>query len=308
MASSIAAITTGTGGIQQTADASGNLNLVSGTTTIVAMTSAGIAVTGTLTASGGIAGTSVTDKIQPITASVSASALTITLNPTVLDFRASPITSGTVTSLVVSAAISVVIPSTSTMGTVSAVQSRLVVIAINNAGTVELAATNISGGSVLDETTLINTTAAVAAGNSATAYYSTSARTGVAYRVVGYIESTQATAGTWATAPSTIQGMGGQAVAAMSSLGYGQTLQNMTASRAAATTYYNTTGKPIIIIVRQNDGNSCSLTASINGTAVTLTGGSSISWINSVSLMIPPGFTYSIALTVGTLNTWYEIR
>jgi len=52
MASSIAAITTGTGGIQQTADASGNLNLVSGTTTIVAMTSAGIAVTGTLTASG----------------------------------------------------------------------------------------------------------------------------------------------------------------------------------------------------------------------------------------------------------------
>jgi len=49
MASSIAAITTGTGGIQQTADASGNLNLVSGTTTIVAMTSAGIAVTGTLT-------------------------------------------------------------------------------------------------------------------------------------------------------------------------------------------------------------------------------------------------------------------
>jgi len=52
MASSIAAITTGTGGIVSTADASGNLNLVSGTTTIVAMTSAGIAVTGTLTASG----------------------------------------------------------------------------------------------------------------------------------------------------------------------------------------------------------------------------------------------------------------
>ena len=54
MASSIAAITTGTGGIQQTADASGNLNLVSGTTTIVAMTSAGIAVTGTLSATGDV--------------------------------------------------------------------------------------------------------------------------------------------------------------------------------------------------------------------------------------------------------------
>ena len=52
MASSIAASTSGGGGLISTADASGNLNLVSGTTTIVAMTSAGIAVTGTLTASG----------------------------------------------------------------------------------------------------------------------------------------------------------------------------------------------------------------------------------------------------------------
>lgn len=52
MAASIAALTAGGGGLQSTSDASGNLNLVSGTTTIVAMTSAGIAVTGTLTASG----------------------------------------------------------------------------------------------------------------------------------------------------------------------------------------------------------------------------------------------------------------
>ena len=52
MAASIAALTAGGGGLQSTSDASGNLNLVSGTTTIVAMTSAGIEVTGTLTASG----------------------------------------------------------------------------------------------------------------------------------------------------------------------------------------------------------------------------------------------------------------
>ena len=52
MASSIAASTSGGGGLISTADASGNLNLVSGTTTIVALTSAGIAVTGTLTATG----------------------------------------------------------------------------------------------------------------------------------------------------------------------------------------------------------------------------------------------------------------
>lgn len=59
MASSIAASTSGGGGLISTADASGNLNLVSGTTTIVAMTSAGIAVTGTLTASGAVTLTTV---------------------------------------------------------------------------------------------------------------------------------------------------------------------------------------------------------------------------------------------------------
>ena len=52
MACSVSAITTGSGGLVSSADASGNLNLVSGTTTIVAVTSAGVAVTGTLTASG----------------------------------------------------------------------------------------------------------------------------------------------------------------------------------------------------------------------------------------------------------------
>lgn len=54
MASTIAAITTGTGGIVQTADASGNLSLLSGATTVVAVTSTGVAVTGTLSATGAV--------------------------------------------------------------------------------------------------------------------------------------------------------------------------------------------------------------------------------------------------------------
>jgi hypothetical protein len=60
MASTIAAITTGIGGIVQTADASGNLSLLSGDTTIVAMTATGATITGTLSAntfSGAVAGT-----------------------------------------------------------------------------------------------------------------------------------------------------------------------------------------------------------------------------------------------------------
>ena len=256
-----------------------------------------VSVTGTLAATGGITATGLTSKIQPITASVAASALTITLNPTILDFRASPLTSGTVTTIAVPAAISVTIPSTSTMGTVSAVQSRIVVIAINNAGTVELAAVNISGGSVLDETTLITTTAAVAAGNSATAYYSTTARTSVAYRVVGYVESTQATAGTWATTPSTLQGCGGQALAAMSSLGYGQTWQNVSASRAANTTYYNTTGKPIFVSILS--GSNVAQNVTVNGITSSL-------WTIGCTFIVPNNGTYSTNTISGAV--WSELR
>ena len=303
MASSINASTSGGGGIITTADATGNLNIQSGGSTVVAVTSAGVAVTGTLAATGGITATGLTSKIQPITASVAASALTVTLNPTILDFRASPLTSGTVTTIDVPAAISVTIPSTSTMGTVSAQQSRIVVIAINNAGTVELAAVNISGGSVLDETTLINTTAAAAAGNSATAYYSTTARTSVAYRVVGYVESTQATAGTWATAPSTLQGQGGQALAAMSSLGYGQTWQTVT--RTSGTTYYNTTGKPIFFSsVPQVSAINNNVT--VDGTIRALANTGGLSGVSGAAgAIVPPGSSYSFTCTNTAL---YELR
>ena len=48
MASTIAAVTTSGGGVVTTADASGNLNLLAGTTTVVALTTAGAAVSGTL--------------------------------------------------------------------------------------------------------------------------------------------------------------------------------------------------------------------------------------------------------------------
>ena len=311
MASVISALTSGGGGISMTGDASGILNLNSNGTNVVAVTATGATVTGTLAATGGITATGLTSKIQPITASVAASALTVTLNPTILDFRASPLTSGTVTTIAVPAAISVTIPSTSTMGTVSAQQSRIVVIAINNAGTVELAAVNISGGSVLDETTLITTTAAVAAGNSATAYYSTTARTGVAYRVVGYVESTQATAGTWATTPSTLQGYGGQALAAMSSLGYGQTWQTMGAARVLSTTYYNTTGKPIMIAASYyGTPTAGTFRVFVNGAQVVIIDIVGNNTGTGAAIIIPTNSSYSITSTNSIVNQyqWSELR
>lgn len=275
-----------------------------------------VSVTGNLSATGGINATGITSKIQPITASVAASALTITLNPTILDFRSATLTDGTVTTIAVPAAISVTISSGSTLGTVSATQSRIVVIAINNAGTIELAAVNISGGTQLDETNLISTTAEGGAGaaDSASVVYSTTARTSVAYRVVGYIESTQSTAGTWATAPSTIQGYGGQALSAMSSLGYGQTWQNVTGSRAASTTYYNTTGKPIYVsITGSATSAAATFAATLNGNSAILWGSIGSNTLNSdlsIQFIVPPSGTYLLGTRNGgsTIGTWYELR
>jgi len=46
------------------------------------------------------------------------------------------------------------------------------------------------------------------AADSAQVFYSTTLRAAQAIAIVGYIESTQATAGTWATSPSLVQGFG----------------------------------------------------------------------------------------------------
>ena len=247
-------------------------------------------------------------QIQPITASVGSNALTITLNPTTLDFRDATLGSGSVNTRTVSAAISVVVSSGSTLGTVNAVANRLAVLAIDNAGTVELAVVNLSGGVNLDETGVISTTAEGGAGgaDSATVIYSTTARTNVPYRVVGFVESTQATAGTWATAPSKIQGYGGQAFAALSSLGYGQTWQTLTGSRALATTYYNTTGKPIQVTV---------LVSVVAGGTSLLVNGVTVAFINAtgptlmLQTIVPPGSSYSATVTgTNTLSQWYELR
>ena len=248
-------------------------------------------------------------QIQPISASVAASALTLTASALSLDFRSATLTSGTITRVSGTPA-SLVVPSTATLGTVSAVQSRILVLALNNAGTIELAVVNIAGGNDLSETGLISTTAISAAATSASVVYSTTARTSVAYRVIGYIESTQATAGTWATAPSTIQGVGGQALTAMSSLGYGQKWTDVTGSRVTGTTYYNTTGRPIEVAVTGGTG---SLNSGIQVVVAGLTiytnqtnDGASGSTIGG-TFIVPANNSYSVT-AYGGFSSWFELR
>lgn len=249
-------------------------------------------------------------QIRSISASIASNALTISASALTLDFRSTTLTSGTITTVTGTPA-NLVISSGSTLGTVNATQSRIVVIALNNAGTIELAAVNISGGNQLDETNLISTTAEGGAGaaDSANVIYSTTARTSLAYRVIGYIESTQATAGTWATTPSTIQGQGGQALASISSLGYGQTWQDVSGSRVSGTTYYNTTGKPIFLNIQPATGSSVTAALVINGVTVCNylsngSGGDS----QSIQVPIQPSASYVLTMTGGPFTRWFELR
>lgn len=254
-------------------------------------------------------------QIQSISASVSANALIISAGALSLDFRSSTLGSGTVTTISGTPS-NLVISSGSTLGAVSGQPSLIAVLAINNAGTIELAAVNMAGGNNLDETDLISTTEEGGAGaaDSANVIYSTTARTNVAYRVIGYVESTQATAGTWATAPSTIQGAGGNALMSMQSLGCGQTWQDVKASRAFGTTYYNTTGKPITLIVRPGSSSaSLVISASINGGASFEFAGCDLpsGAARAVgSLVIPIGASYSITQSggSGSISQWMELR
>ena len=203
--------------------------------------------------------------IKPVTSTVAANALTLSLDPCTLVFRSATLGSGAVSSIKVATAVSVTVPSSATLGTISGQQARLVIVALNNAGTVELAVVNMAGGTNLDECGLISTTAISAGSSSSAVVYSTTARTNVAYRVVGFVDITEATAGTWATAATTIQGQGGQAITSMSTFGNGQTYQAGVLGNG--TIYYNTTSKPIMyqVVATNNGAGAASLTINIDG-------------------------------------------
>lgn len=141
--------------------------------------------------------------------------------------------------------------------------------------------------------------------------YTASAVTASPFRIVGFVDIAEGTSGTWATAPSTIQGVGGQALASLSSLGYGQTWQNVTASRALATRYYNTTGKPIYVSVDVSGGpNTGYADLYVDGVWLGRSGSASIasgSLYGTVSGIVPPNSSY-YANGSGGLDNWAELR
>lgn len=148
-----------------------------------------------------------------ISASVGSSALTVALkgkdgndpsasNIVLIGFRSSTAASGVYVQRSITSAVSLTVPSGATLGSVSAKQSTLYVVAIDDGGTIRL---GICGSKfLLDEGTLISSTLISTGADSDTVLYSDPAVTSKAFRVIGRITSTQATAGTWATTPSEV--------------------------------------------------------------------------------------------------------
>jgi hypothetical protein len=101
--------------------------------------------------------------------------------------------------------------------------------------------------------------------------------------------------------------------AADNAIGVGQTWQDVTASRVAGTTYTNSTGRSIQIIVTWYNGgaNGCIFGMNVNGTEVARQGGwpggANQFWA-SISLIIPNGATYSATSYNGSRNRWWELR
>jgi hypothetical protein len=159
------------------------------------------------------------------TATVAASVLTIAVttkkgtaptatDPVLLKFRNVDPTLGEYTVVALTSALSLDISAGSTLGTVSATAHRLYFGIANDAGTLRLFIYNplnaVAGPPVildlvaLHENILYSSTAegGVGGADSALTLYSATAFTSKSVRVLGYVESTQATAGTWATTPS----------------------------------------------------------------------------------------------------------
>lgn len=176
-------------------------------------------------------------QITGLTVGIASNALTTSMTPGLMNFRSSTLTSGVVTAIIQNTPISLTIPSGATLGSISAQQSIFVWAVLYNGGIPVLAVSNLSGTIDMSETGLITSTAISSGATSAGVWYSVAAITNSPYRVVGITIQTEATAGTYATAPSLAQGIGGEAFTALMSAGYGQNWVSY--ARAINTVYYN---------------------------------------------------------------------
>lgn len=158
-----------------------------------------------------------------LAASVASSELTIAIktrdggdpsagDPAFIPFRNATAGTGDYSVLKLTAALSIVIPDTATLGTANADMARLYVYAVNDGGTVKLGVYNpVSGTGNTVSLKALNawdvqssTVIGTGADSAQTLYTDTAGVTSKAVCWLGFVEIVEATAGTWATAPSLV--------------------------------------------------------------------------------------------------------
>jgi hypothetical protein len=158
-----------------------------------------------------------------LAASVAANALTIAIkgrdgndpsstNPVLIPFRNATAATGDFSWLVLTAALSITVPDTATLGTANDDMARLYVYAVNDGGTGRLGVYNPVSGSgssvalkALNVADVVSSTQIGTGSDSAqTLYTNGGAATSKAACWLGFVEIVQATAGTWATAPALV--------------------------------------------------------------------------------------------------------
>lgn len=247
--------------------------------------------------------------LSALSVTVAANAMTCALPAEVLSFRSTTPNDGAVFARTYAGG-SLTVPSGATLGTTNGAPARLVWGLIDNAGTPEPFVINVAGTANLDETTLINTTAISGSANSANTFYAQANRSSVAFRIRGWCDITQVTAGTWATAPSKVTGASAQTLKPIQ--GRGRVPQNVLASRAFGVTYTNTTGYEIFVHV------NIQWTSGVGAARLTVDGvnydGPVFSGVNQtsqVNVPVPPDGTYTFNGTnsIGfTFLGWNESR
>lgn len=88
-------------------------------------------------------------------------------------------------------------------------------------------------------------------------------------------------------------------------LGFAQTWQDVTASRASATTYTNTTGRPIFWAIVTNATGPGNRVATINGIGFSMDIANTTNSAAVFYLVVPPGGTYSYS---ASFSQWRELR
>lgn len=184
--------------------------------------------------------------------------------------------------------------------------------ALNNLGGIALSGNNtFTGSNTFSGATTVPTR--ISGDNStnaaSTAFVATSFAVLASPIFTGMPQAPTGTAGTGGTQIATQQYADSSVIA--SAIGISQNWTDVTSSRVTGTTYTNSTGKPIQVLISLNMGTAGNAFISLNGLSVDVAGHSAAGAVvrTPVSFIVPNGQTYALStLTNSSIDQWVELR